>query len=173
MCALRSHIQGLAALRSKSGVWPLLRSRQHCLSATALTVRSSSAFLGRGFRLPRHSSARLGFRLPRAGVSNSPATRQAMAGALNCGGFSLLLRRRGSRRTVAAPTYAASCARGPPPRACAARGAPAPSRRPRSLRSRPAGVVGASLRFGRAVLATLAGFFSATALGVAAAAGCA
>ena len=93
MCALRSHIQGLAALRSKSGVWPLLRSRQHCLSATALIVRYSSAFLGRGFRLPRHSSARWGCRLPRAGVSNSPATRQAMACALSLRGFSLLLRR--------------------------------------------------------------------------------
>lgn len=78
-----THIKGMAALRSKSGVWPLLRSRQHCLSATALIVRSNSAFLGRGFRLPRHSSARWGFRLPRAGVSNSPATRQAMACALS------------------------------------------------------------------------------------------
>ena len=83
----------LAALRSKSGVWPLLRSRQHCLSASALIVRSNSAVVGRGFRLPRHSSTRLGCRLPRAGAPNPPATRQAMAGASNCGGFSLLLRR--------------------------------------------------------------------------------
>ena len=145
----------LAALRSVSCVWPLLRSRQHCLSAGAYRcpLPVGGVLLAGGGRAPRQC--------PRALATLAPRH----------GGFLITLAAAGSRRSVAAPTYAASCARGPPPRACAARGAPAPSRRPRSLRSRPARVGGASLRFGRAVLATLAGFFSATALGVAAAAG--
>lgn len=50
----------------------------------------------------------------------------------------------GSRPTVAAPSYAAACARGPPPRACGRWGAPAPPAPPRSRWSRPATVAGAS-----------------------------
>lgn len=167
MCALRSHIQGLAALRSKSGVWPLLRSRQHCLSATALTVRSNSAFLGRGYRLPRHSSARLGFRLPRAGAPNPPATRQAMAGALNCGGFSLLLRRLvravpSRRRLTRRP------ARGDPRPALVRSGGPRPSSRPPLPTVAPRqGRRG----FGRAVSAYGGRFFRLPRWGLAAAAG--
>lgn len=52
MCALRSHIQGLAALRSKSGVWP----------------RYAPPALFVGYRIDRA----LQFGLPRAGVSTPP-----------------------------------------------------------------------------------------------------
>lgn len=145
----------MAALRSKSGVWPLLRSRQHCLSATALIVRLLAACVrfGGGWACPPPMP-------PCPSIRSAPRH----------GGILITFAAAGSRRTVAAPTYAASCARGPPPRACAARGAPAPSRRPRSLRSRPAGVVGAT---GERCSLRSRLFFRLPRWGAAAAAGCA
>lgn len=131
----------------------------------------------------------LQFGLPRAGVSTPPPLVSPLGFSPSSGGGIELPRHSsgdglrveparifitfaaaGSRRTVAAPTYAASCARGPPPRACAARGAPAPSRRPRSLRSRPAGVVGAT---GERCSLRSRLFFRLPRWGAAAAAGCA
>lgn len=153
MCALRDAYKGDGRSPLQSGVRPLLRSRLPYLSATAYRcpVRCAPWLFGRAVATaPRPSLS---------GLCLFRAAARLITFAAD-----------GSRRTVAAPTYAASCARGPPPRACSARGAPAPSRRPRSLRSRPAGVVGAT---GERCSLRSRLFFRLPRWGAAAAAGCA
>ena len=138
MCALRSHIQGLAALRSKSGVWP----------------RYAPPALFVGYRIDRA----LQFGLPRAGVSTPPPLVSPFGFSPSSGGGIELPRHSSGdgwrvelRRIFI--TFAAVCfapfsmpplrgavggraaelsrqPRGPPPRVFRPAGAPAPLFRP-------------------------------------------
>ena len=126
----------MAALRSKSGVWPLLRSRQHCLSATALIVRLLAACVrfGGGWACPppmppcpslRSAPRHGGILITFAAVCFAPVGRAAEL----------------SRQP-----------RGPPPRVFRAAGTPAPLFRPPP-------------RYAGERLSLRSHFFSATALG--------
>ena len=170
MCALRVAYIG-------DGRSPL---QKRCLAAA---TQPPALFIG--YRI----DCALQFGLPRAGVSTPPPLVSPLGFSPSSGGGIELPRHSSGDGLRVEParifiTFAAVCIApyrrgadlrgvlraGPPPRACAARGAPAPSRRPRSLRSRPARVGGAT---GERCSLRSRLFFRLPRWGAAAAAGCA